>query len=477
MRASVLIAAVMTIPLAIAAYAEPSIGIHIDSDLYAFADTIQVSLSALNDGPDLFVDVYLGLMTPTGAIYTLGGEAWSVGISPWLSGMHFPSGFSLDRTPFLHFGVPCDMPPINSPGGYAFIAVLTFPGTLDFVSQESVAQFGVFCMPTAEYYVDAEAGDDANDGSQLEPLKTIKRALADAAGTEGAPVTIRVAAGTYSQTTNGESFPLRMKSWVTISGEDPDNTILDAEGEPVHVVQCYDVEDATIEGFTITGSAVFHTWRFYPDAGAIYCHDSSVIIRNNRITGNLGIDGTTCGAGVNIYGGSVLIQGNDITGNSVEAFGGGICCDGSPAEISSNLFVSNEVFDRGGALHCDGSSPAVFNNTFIRNVAGLGGGIASSGDGCPDIFDCIIWETGDDLFNCPATYCCTEDDDAGEGNIHSDPMFVPGPHGDYYLDPNSPCIDAGSRSAEDAGLSHKSTQADGTPDTGTVDIGYHDAID
>jgi len=52
-------------------------------------------------------------------------------------------------------------------------------------------------------------------------------------------------------------------------------------------------------------------------------------------------------------------------------------------------------------------------------------------------------------------------------------MFVSGPQGEYYLDPDSPCIDAGSRSASEAGLSDRTTQADGKPDTGTVDMGFH----
>ena len=52
-------------------------------------------------------------------------------------------------------------------------------------------------------------------------------------------------------------------------------------------------------------------------------------------------------------------------------------------------------------------------------------------------------------------------------------MFVTGPFGYYYLDPASPCIDAGSRSSDEAGLSDRTTQADGTPDAGTVDMGYH----
>ena len=73
-----------------------------------------------------------------------------------------------------------------------------------------------------------------------------------------------------------------------------------------------------------------------------------------------------------------------------------------------------------------------------------------------------------------ATYCCIQGwKGKGEDNIASNPVFVKGPNGKHYLDRRSPCIDAGSRSSAAAGLSCLTTQATGTPDGGTVDIGYH----
>jgi len=65
-------------------------------------------------------------------------------------------------------------------------------------------------------------------------------------------------------------------------------------------------------------------------------------------------------------------------------------------------------------------------------------------------------------------------------NIVGDPLFAPGPLGDYYLssveagqDADSPCIDAGSTSASIAGASFLTTRTDNAFDTGIVDIGYH----
>ena len=455
---------------------------------------------------------------------------------------------------------------------------------------------------------------------------------------ESDPVTIHVAAGTYSASTNGETFPLNMKSWVSLSGEDRDSTILNAENEAYHVICCENVMQLTIEGLTIAGGRADTKWP--PDAdclgGGIYCSNcqggDSLAIQNNRISGNSAdsgggiccrfslpliwnniiegnladssitaagagifcteyssptitdnkisdnsanfgggisclkgssptiedniiignsadfsggaincydspmildnlISGNSAGAGGGIYcNGSATIQNNSISENTTTGHGGGIHCDWSDkstiidnmitsnsavwfghgggiycTEYSSsmifgNAIIMNSASHKGGGVHCSQNSwPDILNNVIASNLAEDGGGIycygcpqvigfntitgnTASSDGggiycdssvLPTIIDCIIWGNGDDLYHCSATYCCIEDNDAGEGNIHEDPIFVPGPFGDYYLDPSSLCINAGSRMTVDADLSDRTTQADGTPDTGTVDMGFH----
>ena len=87
------------------------------------------------------------------------------------------------------------------------------------------------------------------------------------------------------------------------------------------------------------------------------------------------------------------------------------------------------------------------------------------------------------------TYCNTETLYPGEGNISSDPMFVAGPGGAYYLGQvasgqasDSPCVDAGADDADvtcyQAGsdqfcMGDFITRTDEEFDTGTVDMGYH----
>ncbi len=78
---------------------------------------------------------------------------------------------------------------------------------------------------------------------------------------------------------------------------------------------------------------------------------------------------------------------------------------------------------------------------------------------------------------------------AGDGNIDLDPLFTPGPLGDYYLsqiaagqDADSPCLDAGSIPASeicitlensDYCMDERTTRTDSVFDSDLVDMGYH----
>jgi len=425
-------------------------------------------------------------------------------------------------------------------------------------------------------FVNGETGDDSNIGSPAAPFKTITHALASVEGSEMAPVTIHVAAGIYAASTNDETFPLNMKSWVSLSGAGSEATVLDAEDAAYHVIYCDGVSNLAIEGFTITGghadgsgyedcgggvvccqsspsilnnlitgnaayaggaihcrngSSPMISGNTITDnsatiGGGIYSSDSSPTITSNTVSDNIG-SGIYCGAETTITdntisgnqatgfrgggihceaggspGGMPMIQGNNIYDNSA-SYGGGIyCSEGSPtikdnfitsnastyasnghgggihlteadALVSNNIVVSNSSAVAAGGIYCGDCAPTLCFNTIVNNQAAEGGGGISCEDSSPVIKDCVLWDNGDDLYGCSATYCCIEDPDVGTGNIHDNPIFVTGTLGDYYLNPLSPCVNAGSRSASAAGLSDRTTQTDGTPDTGTVDMGYH----
>ena len=64
--------------------------------------------------------------------------------------------------------------------------------------------------------------------------------------------------------------------------------------------------------------------------------------------------------------------------------------------------------------------------------------------------------------------------DDRSGNQTGTPSFLTGPLGDNYLNQStSPCVNAGSTTAANAGMADKTTNTTHSLDTGTVDMGFH----
>ena len=82
---------------------------------------------------------------------------------------------------------------------------------------------GQLCSFTAPHvYVDSSIPHECLDegcGFIDNPFKTIARTLEMINPTEDNPITIHLAAGTYSPET-GENFPINMISYINIEGED-----------------------------------------------------------------------------------------------------------------------------------------------------------------------------------------------------------------------------------------------------------------
>ncbi|KYC52855.1 MAG: hypothetical protein AMQ22_00550 [Candidatus Methanofastidiosum methylothiophilum] len=126
--------------------------------------------------------------------------------------------------------------------------------------------------------------------------------------------------------------------------------------------------------------------------------------------------------------------------------------------------------------------------TYINCTAANNGGSGFySEDGEDTLVNCIavgnkddgfdIWNSDSEILysnawgNSDVQYQGTS---PGTGSISVDPFFMKGPLGDFYLFKSSPCVNKGSDSAINLGLSTGfTTNVKGAFDTGTVDMGYH----
>jgi predicted outer membrane repeat protein len=301
-----------------------------------------------------------------------------------------------------------------------------------------------------------------------------------------------ISTGTYRGTGNRE-IDFRGKG-ITVRGIDPDNfrvvdkTVIDCEIAGRGFAFCTGEDgNSVIAGLTIVNG---HSLA----GGAIYCSNKSspvivncVIISNSAVFGG----GIACNDGS-----SPEIYNCTISSNSASMEGGAIYCSaGSP--FFGNCLFRNNVAPTGGAISCADSNLATGNCTLSSNRASRGGGIYCYESSNVVIENGILWantgESGAEILvgksggvsSLAVSYCNVQGGESaavveqgctlnwGDGNFDAEPMFVTGPLGDYCLDPNSPCVDAGSDLAEDLDLEQFSTRQDGLSESGIVDIGYH----
>ncbi len=243
-------------------------------------------------------------------------------------------------------------------------------------------------------------GDDSNSGlTPDDPLQTIQFAIdmiyADSLQTHS----IFISAGTYSSSTNGESFPIQIHcatNYVSIIGAENGETILDANHQN--------------RVFTITNL-------------------TESTIKNLRVINGFASNG----GGINLSNSSPTFEKVSVTNNFANNFGGGIYCGKfSDPELINTTISENSAVSNGGGIYC------FFSDPYFQN--------------------CILWnDSPDEIYlssnsSVQVSFSDIQGGWEGEGNIDDNPLFVDPQNGDFHLtwanfpipdSTMSPCIDAG----------------------------------
>jgi len=277
---------------------------------------------------------------------------------------------------------------------------------------------------------------------------------------------------------------------------------------------CYDNSNPHITGCTISGNSAMDK------GGGICCHNSSpkieeCIISDNYApyaygggvycdsNSNAALENCIISENVAFWGGAMYDFNSSptLTNCTISAnyarggYGGAIydCC--STPTITNCVFVGNStigdlsVTGYGGAVFSYGSNSVLTNCTFSSNLADNGEALAcdqtyyeSANPSTIQVTNCILWDGGNEVYNTDGstitiTYSDIRYGWPGTGNIDADPRFVKSPHwngqtlvgGDFHLQWNSPCADAGDPNGDYAGQ----TDMDGEPRVmnGRVDMG------
>ncbi len=234
--------------------------------------------------------------------------------------------------------------------------------------------------------------------------------------------------------------------------------VSNSEGEGITINNSTGVmEHVAITGCGNRGLAIFDSnpvikqVELTDNDGGIYCNNSSPLIENSWISGNIA--------------------------NSYPNKGGGLACiDNSNPVLVNVLIFSNSAEDtpnrigKGGGIYCDNSSPKLINTTIADNSCESqlnGGGVFCDADSHPQLINSLIWGNTSpcitlatyDAWHAPSIniqYSLVEGGESAifipgegsvvwlEGNINEDPLFVMSDDHLYQINDYSPCIDAGT---------------------------------
>jgi parallel beta-helix repeat protein len=203
-------------------------------------------------------------------------------------------------------------------------------------------------------YVNAQAGNDTGNGSEVAPFRTITRALQQAA-----PNTIvKLAPGTYSQQ-SGEVFPIELKPGVTVQGEPSDrgqNTVIQGSGQ--FLSKTFARQQITLIGSNRAGLQGVTVSNIHPQGYGLWIESSSPVISDSTFTAN-GHDG------VSIVGNSAPILSNNYFysngANGITIYGT------SRPELKENIFEKTGF----GINIAQNAAPRIIGNRITQNKDGI----------------------------------------------------------------------------------------------------------
>jgi hypothetical protein len=299
--------------------------------------------------------------------------------------------------------------------------------------------------------------------------------------------------------TNNDDTPCRVvinKPVTVRSINGPEATVIEGYSLPgsfpwsLSSVRCaYLTNGVTLIGFTLTNGSVHATsyLNLSDLGGGAYCESTSAVLSNCVIINCAAYGGggaqsgsffhcliTNCvahigGAGVD----SGILDHCEVIWNTSDYYAGGLYyCQATNCTIIDNLGLFG-----GGAYGGSISQCTVYGNYAPTSPAlggGYGGGLNDVNANNSIIYYNVADAGGDDTANGGTfTNCCSSSLLAGSGNITNEPLFIDDYDfpGNFHLQSNSPCIDAGNNA-----LAPGPTDLDGRPRIvgPKVDIGAYE---
>jgi len=267
----------------------------------------------------------------------------------------------------------------NIAGTYiARLAVTDDDGATDTTTRQ--IEVSVSSVPE-DLYVDANSGSDATgDGTQVNPYKTITKAVGVANAGGGATCTIHVAAGIYN-TALGEEFPLILSA-ITLAGQGvaPDNVkivgeiVVRNEGTVSNILSYSQISlvglPSVLRNCVIDNQGPSHGIFIY---GSGEAEVQDCVIRHGDVftmqsAGSINIVGNELhDAVLTAWGGDLHIEGNTFYSSWVVAW------FQATAVVRANTFLE-------GGIGARGEAHVVIESNHIENGSGVGIGDSAIAD-------------------------------------------------------------------------------------------------
>jgi predicted outer membrane repeat protein len=211
-------------------------------------------------------------------------------------------------------------------------------------------------------------GSDSNLGiTPGSPFKTISHALKMTFSDPEDPNVIHLAAGNYSPGTNDDNFPLYANSYIRLSGQGRDTSLLIA----VNLLTCKNDVEFTIDGIgmsfggiSLTGSEISISDFQISLDGAIYCNNSTLSMANGTVHS---IYYTTNSVIINASGASEInLTDLHVYGNAKPLLN----LDNSQASLAHCLIKDNEwpsTSYNGQMINVSGNSLVELSQSTIKN--------------------------------------------------------------------------------------------------------------
>ncbi len=203
-------------------------------------------------------------------------------------------------------------------------------------------------------------------------------------------------AGNYTITLAGSQLPA-ITSLVTITGNNPINTILQAAATPAtanyRVMEVGVAGDLTLTGVTIQYGVCNGSCETSLIHGAGIYNVGSLSITNSAFYDNRASG--TVGSGGGVYStGNLSVIGSTFANNSAVDWGGGLVNVDGYAYILNSTFSGNQVtYEFGGGGGISGYGIALTNissTTITNNLGGISGGLANPAGGTMNLFNTLI---------------------------------------------------------------------------------------